>query len=179
MNGKFHIAGIQPEVYLLDNEISQEFKSALQKEKYYFQLVPPHCHRTNLAERAIQTFKSHFKAGLASVNPDFPLAEWDRLICQAVLTLNLLRSARINPNLSAYAYVFGQFDYNRTPLAPPGTKVVAHDTPDKRATWALNGETGWTVGPAPDHCRCIICFFPRTGSEQQCDTVTYFPTIIP
>ena len=179
MNKKFEIAGIQPEVYLLDNEISLEFKAALKKENISFQLVPPHCHRANLAERAIQTFKSHFKAGLASVNPDFPLAEWDRLIPQAVITLNLLRSARINPNLSAYAYVFGQFDYNKTPLAPPGTRVVAHDTPGKRATWALNGESGWTVGPAPDHYRCISCYFPRTRTVRQCDTVTYFPTIIP
>ena len=36
MNGKFHIVVVQPEVYLLDNEISQEFKSALRKEKSTF-----------------------------------------------------------------------------------------------------------------------------------------------
>ena len=114
-------------------------------------MVPPHCHRVNLAERAIQTFKRHFKAGLASVDPFFPFTEWDRLLPQAVTSLNLPRSPRINPNLSAYAYVFGKFDYNKTPLAPPGTRVVNHDTPEKRATWVLNGETGWTVDPVPDH----------------------------
>ena len=144
-----------------------------------FQLVPPHFHRTNLAECAIQTCKAHFKAGLASVDQEFSLTEWDRLLPHAVITLNLLRSARVNPNLSAYAYFFGQFVYNKTFLAPPGTKVVAHNTPEKRATWALNGEMGWTVGPAPDHYRCITCYFPRTRTERQCDTITYFPTIIP
>ena len=132
-----------------------------------------------MTERAVQTFKNILKAGLASVDPKFPLTEWDRLLPQAVITLNLLRAARINPNLSAYAYVFGQFDYNRTPLVPPGTQVVAHNKPNHRATWALNGEKGWTVGPAPDHYRCITCYFPRTRAERQCDTITYFPTIIP
>ena len=64
------------------------------------------------------------------------------ILPQAVTSLNLIRSARINPNLSSYAYVFRQFDYNKTPLAPPGTRVVAHDTPEKRAMWVLNVDTG-------------------------------------
>ena len=97
---------------MLDNEISSEFKVALRKENTKYQLVPPHCHRVNLAERAIQTFKNHFKASLASVDPNFPLTELDHSLLQAVITLNLLRAARLNPNLSAYTYVFGQFNYN-------------------------------------------------------------------
>ena len=91
--------------------------------------MPPHSHRRNLAERAIQTWKNHFKAGLASTNPHFPLTKWDRLIPQANITLNLLRTSRVNPALSAYAYVFGNFNFMATPLAPPGTKVVVHIEP--------------------------------------------------
>ena len=64
----------------------------------------------------------------------FPLREWDRLIPQAIITLNLCRNARVNPRISAYAYVFGPFDFNKTPLAPPGTKVVVHAKPTDRAT---------------------------------------------
>ena len=64
-------------------------------------------HRRNAAERAIQTFKDHFIAGLASVDPQFPIQEWDRLLPQATITLNLLRNARVNPKLSSYAYLFG------------------------------------------------------------------------
>ena len=67
--------------------------------------MPLHNHRANVAERAIQTFKNHFKAGLASVDEQFPIAEWDRLLDQAFLTLNLLRTARVNPKLSAHAYL--------------------------------------------------------------------------
>ena len=121
INTKFTKCGMQPATYVLDNEASYHLKDAMTSKKITYQLVPPHNHRTNLAERAIQTFKNHFKAGLATVDPDFPLAEWDRLIPQAEITLNLLHASRVNPKLSAYAYIFGEFNYNATPLAPPGT----------------------------------------------------------
>ena len=62
-------------MYSLDNEFSQELENALLKEKYKFQLVPPNAHRNNVVERAIQTWKSHFKAGLATCDSDFPMRE--------------------------------------------------------------------------------------------------------
>ena len=34
----------------------------------HFQFVPPHLHRQNAAERAIQTFKNYFIYGISSVN---------------------------------------------------------------------------------------------------------------
>ena len=49
-------------------------------------MVPPHNHRENLAKRAIQKFEKHFKAGLSTLHPDFPIAEWDCLLPQAILT---------------------------------------------------------------------------------------------
>ena len=67
--------------------------------------MPPHIHRANAAERAIRTFKSRFLAGLSSCDPNFPVGEWDRLLDKAEMTLNLLRTSRCNPNLSAYAYL--------------------------------------------------------------------------
>ena len=114
------------------------------KYKTNYQLVPPHIHRANAAERAIQTFKK-------SLDPDFPMAEWDRLLEQALLTLNLLRASRIQPHLSAYAHLYGQFDFNATPLAPPGTRVVVHNKPDNRASWDPNGKDGFYIGPSMHH----------------------------
>ena len=76
--------------WILDNEASQDLKYSMVKSKTNYQLVPPHTHRANSAERAIQTFKAHFIAGLSSLDPDFPVSEWDRLLPQAFLTLNLL-----------------------------------------------------------------------------------------
>ena len=77
-------------------------------------------------EQSIQTFEHHFKSGLALCDPDFPLSQWNRLLEQAVMTLNMLRSSKVNTKISAYTYLFGKYDYNTNHLSPPGTKVVAH-----------------------------------------------------
>eukprot|EP00957_Ditylum_brightwellii_P152663 11620449-Ditylum_brightwellii.AAC.1 len=87
-----------------------------------FQLAPPHVHQQNAAEQAIQTFKAHFIACLSSVDPQFPMHLWDTLIPQALLTLNLMCPSHLNPRLSAEAQMNGAFDFNQTPLAPPGTR---------------------------------------------------------
>ena len=71
------------------------------------------------------------------------------------------------------------FNFAATPLAPPGTKVVAHIKSTVRRTWELNGEVGWYVGPSMLHYRCVKCYFPRTRTVRDCDTVTFFPTSIP
>ena len=109
--------------------------------------MPPHIHRRNSAEHVIQTFKNHFIAGLASTDPNFPLSNWCRLLPQAELTLNLLRPSRLNPNLSAYAQLEGAFDFTRTPLAPPGTRVIVHEKPTQRRTWAPTVSMDGTLVP--------------------------------
>ncbi len=42
----------------------------------------------------------------------------------------------MTPSVSAYAYFWGEHDYNANPFAPLGCKVEAHITPNKRETWA-------------------------------------------
>ena len=88
---------------------------------------------------------------MALLDPDFPVTEWDRLLPQAELTLNMLRISCCNPNLSAYAYLFGQFGYSKTPVVPPGIKVLAFDGPDVHPSWAPNGQVGFIVGPVLQH----------------------------
>ena len=113
--------GHSVEIFVLDNECSHHLKRAIETtdSKYEF-------HRRNAAERGIRTYKNHLLAGLATCDPDFPIDEWDRILFQCELTLNLLRTSRVNPKLSAWAYIFGVFDFNKSPLAPPGSKVVFH-----------------------------------------------------
>ena len=55
---------------------------------------------------------------------ELPLHLWDRLLPQALLTLNLLRGSRINPKLSAWAQVNGLFDYNRTPWKTVRSRIL-------------------------------------------------------
>ena len=122
--------GHKVQLHILDNEISAEFMDALTKEQIEFQTVAPGMHRANAAERAIRVVKNHLLSGLALCHKDYPIREWDRLLTQGELTVNLLRNSRVNPSLSAWAYLFGNHDFNRVPLAPPGTKVIIHIKPD-------------------------------------------------
>jgi hypothetical protein len=140
-----------------------------------YQLVPPHCHRRNAAERAIRTFKEHFVAGLSSVDPAFPLHLWDRLLPQAEITLNLLRTSRLHPQLSAAAHFHGLVDYNKTAFSPPGCNIIAHEKPGKRHTWAPHGQHGYSVGPAMHHYRCQNVYISATASERIVDTLEFFP----
>ena len=118
-----------------------------------FQLVPPNLHRNNASEKAIGTFKDHFVVILCSCNPDFLMQLWCRLVKQATTTLNLLRKSNINPRLSAEAQLNGVFDFNSTPLALSGCKVVIYENPEKRTTWARHGVVSWYIGSTREHYR--------------------------
>lgn len=168
-------AGLRPKLQRLDNECSEILKEYLHEQNVDFQLVPPGCHRRNAAERAIRTWKNHFIAGLSSCDPKFPLNLWDHLVEQANITLNLLRGSRMNPKLSAYTQVHGIFNFNKTPLAPPGTRILIHEKSDKRATWAPHGVDGWYIGPAMEHYRCYTTWVTHTNSKRITDTVAWFP----
>jgi hypothetical protein len=120
-------------------------------------------------------FKNHFVAMLCSTDKKIPIHLWDRLIPQAVITLNLLRQSRLNPKLSAHAQLNGLFDYNKTPLAPPGTKVIIHEKPDHRGSWSPHGLNGWYVGPAMEHYRSHLVYCSTTGHERISDMVEFFP----
>jgi hypothetical protein len=171
LHTRLQFNGYARDLHILDNECSDELKKAFQKNNVDFQRVPPHSHRQNAAERAIQTWNNHFSTGLALCDPNFPLTKWDLLMPQANITLNLLRSSRRQPKLSAYACLNGAFDFNRSPLAPPGTRVLVHVTPDKRHNMAPHGVDGWYVGPSPEHYRCHKFYIPSTFGIRDALTV--------
>ena len=56
--------------------------------------------------------------------------------------------------MSVEAQLNGEFDYNRTPLAPPGTNAVIHENPGSRGTWYLQVNKGWYIGGVPEHYQC-------------------------
>jgi hypothetical protein len=138
----------------LDNEASTALKSFFTENDVEYQLVPPNCHRRNAAERAIHTFNEHFVSVLVSVDPDFPLHLWDRILPEAEMTLNLLRKSRQHPKLSAAAYYHCMVDYNNTDFASPGCKIISHEKPSERSTWAPQGQHGYYLGLAMHHYKC-------------------------
>jgi hypothetical protein len=169
------VKGFKPKLQTLDNEALVALKNFFTANDVDYQLVPPHCHRRNAAKRAIRTFKEHFVAGLSSVDPTFPLHLWERLLPQAEITLNLLRTSRLHPQLSAAAHFHGLVDYNKTDCAPPGCKIIAHEKPGKRRTWAPHGHHIYFLGPAMHHYRRQNVYISSTTSEHIMDTLEFFP----
>ena len=72
------------------NKMPEELKQYFEYLDIQFQLVPPHMHLRNAAERAVTTFKNHFIAALCTLEPRLPLDLWERLLTQVTMTLNML-----------------------------------------------------------------------------------------
>ena len=45
----------------------------------------------------------------------------------------------------------GQFELNKTPLAPPEIKVILHEKPQHCKTWGIHGVPGWYTRLAMEH----------------------------
>ena len=53
--------------------VSRNSQTFFSINKLELQIVPPNTHRTNEVEKAIETSKDHFKEGLSTLHPQFPL----------------------------------------------------------------------------------------------------------
>jgi hypothetical protein len=128
--------GLKSILQRLDNKAPRKRKQLMQKHDATFQLVPPHLHCCNAAERAIGKWRDHFIAGLSSMDPNFSRHHLCcGLIKQATTTLNLLWPFHINPHLAAEIQLKGTFDFNRSSFASSSrTRVLIHEktTPQGR-----------------------------------------------
>jgi hypothetical protein len=77
---------------------------------------------------------------------------WDRILPQAVMTINMLRNSIINPKLSATTHIFGQYDFNRAPMAPKEQKLLhmKHQTQE---------ELGHHIGKTRDRLEATSKYF--------------------
>jgi hypothetical protein len=103
---------LTPKLMTLANEASTLLKDYLHDQDINFQLLPLYFHQRNAAERAIHSFKYHLIAILCSTHKAFPMHLWDRLLPQDILTLNMLRTSRINPKITAATHLDGKYEYN-------------------------------------------------------------------
>ena len=101
---------------------------------------------------------------------------WDKLIPQAVLNLNLLRQLNLNPDLSAFARVWGKLNFNQTPLASPGTMVIVHKKLATHKTWAPHTSESWYLGPAIHHYRCYRVWVWEIKAERISNMLAWHPT---
>ena len=169
--------GIPISLLRLDNESSKPLEAYFKNEaRIPFQYISPNNKRASKAERAIQSFKNHLIASVASASPDLPNALWDKLLFQLELTLAHLRPFALNPEISTYEGLFGEkFDFVAHPIAPVGTKVLIYVPPDLRSSWENHGIEGFYLRPSMDHYRNVHCFVPSTGGYRDTDQVAYFP----
>jgi hypothetical protein len=161
----------------LDNESSIILENFFNEEvKIEFNFIAAGNHRANKAERAIQSWKNHFIAGIATVDPDFPMTQWSKFLLQAELTLNHLRPFADNEKISAYEGIFkSKYDFQAHPIAPIGTKVAVYEPSDQRASWSPHGIQGFYLGPALDHYRSVAVYIPNTNGIRISDQCQYFP----
>jgi hypothetical protein len=162
--------------HIRDNEVPEDFKQAIRDNHCKVELTPADQHRRNAAERAIQTFKGHFISVLAGVSNDFPIHQWDELLPQTILTLNLLRQSNVAPNVSAYAYHHGNFDYNRMPRH----QWVAQFNFTSSQIDARHSVNIQAMGGISEHCQSTIERIGyslrqpgQSGSQTQCSSNTH------
>jgi hypothetical protein len=167
--------GFKPKLNIMDNQATKHIKKFLTDNDCQLQIVEPHNHQINAAERAIQTFKAAFIAALATTDSNFPLQLWDRLTPQVQNTLNMLRASRIDPTKSAYEILYGPYDWNRYPLAPLGCKAVVYEDGDTHGLWASRGVDAFYLSPAMDHYRCDHYYIPETRANHVLGSSELFP----
>ncbi len=167
--------GFKPKLNVMDNQVAKHIKKNLPEYKCKLQLVEPHNHCVNAAERAIQTFKDAFIARLATTDSKFPLQLWDRLTPQVRDTLDLMQASRINPDILAYEAINAPYNWNRYSLAPLGCKAVVYKDGDNRGSWASRGINGWYLGPSKDHYQCALYYIPETMAYCILGSTELFP----
>ena len=161
----------------LDNETSTELEALLRQEVGQLRYLPPHTKRANRAERAIRTAKNHIISTMAEAPTDMPKNMWGDSIEHVELTLNHLREYDANPAISAYEGIHGtRYDFDAHPIAPFGCKVIIHDPPEVRPSWADHGTPGYYLGPALEHYRCHRIWIPTSRTTRITDTVAWYPT---
>jgi hypothetical protein len=127
--------GFQPKLNAMDNQCSKAIKKYIHSTKAGIQLVNPDDHQVNAAEQAIQTWKEHWLAGMGTLDPNCPIQLWCQFIEQGQDTLNILHVLRVNAKLSAYAVLDRQFNFDKAPLAPVGTRALILLDPNTCKTW--------------------------------------------
>jgi hypothetical protein len=164
-------AGLGLKTHRLDNKASAAYKECFSHNGMINNLVPPDNHWSNLAERAIQTFKHHFISILSGVDDKFPLSLWCALLEQTELTVNLLQQSNVVPKILAFAHVHGQHDYMKEPFVPIGCAVQVHVKPTNRRTWDAHTEAGYNLATSMEHHQCFKIYVTKTRATTVSDTV--------
>ena len=87
----------------------------------------------------------------------------------------MLCTSRLHPHMSSFTHMNGPFNYNATPITPPGIKKCVYETPQQRKTWAQHGVDAWYIGSCPYHYRCHKTYNLATRGERISHTISFLP----
>ena len=65
----------------------------------------------------------------------------------------------------------GEFHFDATPIAPPGSEMLMHEKPNRRRTFGFNAKKAWYIAPCFQHYRTFKGIMASTGAEIISDTV--------
>ena len=126
----------------MDNETSRDVEEFIESQNADVQYAAPGSHCPP-AKKAVQTYKACFKSTAASLSDKFPVGYWCRLCEQVDLSVSIWRSV--------WAACEGNFHFDSTPIAPPGTEMLMHNKPSNRRSWDHNTTKAWYIGPCLKH----------------------------
>ena len=171
--------GFEPVLHWTNHKTSDELIAAIKEKELKYEIVPMSNHGRNPAKRAIQAFKAHFISIINGLIKDFPEGEWDVLIPQVNMTLNMLRLCGVNEAHLAYSYIYSAFHFNTHPLTPLGCRALVHKYSIKnggrRGGWGNKGKIGYYIGPAMNLYRVWRFYNPVSKGIQERDTAVFFP----
>ena len=101
---------------------------------------------------------------------------WDELLPQAFIALNLLQTYRTCPKISDYAHLHGTYNFDTTPLAPPGVRALLYKDPNHCVSYGVHGDEAYYLGPALEYYRCYNCFVLSKGEIRTYSIAQLFPT---
>ena len=158
---------------MLDNEAPQVLKDAICEQEVDYKSVPKGQHRRNVAERAIQTFKSHFIGVLCGVSETFPMWMLDEQIPQVDMQINLLRFSNVAPNVCVWTKLNGQHDFHRHPLAPLGIDMHILEPPATRKSGGNTQQKYVYVGTSLEHYRYYLGWVRETRAVKGSESVLF------
>jgi hypothetical protein len=85
----------------------------------------------------------------------------------------MLQSAQVAPNVSAYAYLWRQHNFNANPFTPLGCKVEAHVKLAVWESWAAHTASGYYIENAWEHYICHKVYISDTKHSRICETVFF------
>ena len=105
-----------------------------------------------------------------------PIQLWCKFIPQFEITLDILRTSRVDPTKSACRALNGKkFDWNRTPSAPLGSRALSFFPSTVRNTFQSHAIYVWYVGPSMIPYREMHFNNPKTGYYTSSGTYKLFP----